>query len=73
MPSAPWRAAGNPDSAHLIGVPVGRMLMIGWGPAAAIGALAASLAAPQRASLPAAAVRPEVADLLAAAVYLWVK
>ncbi|EME20437.1 inner-membrane translocator [Rhodococcus triatomae BKS 15-14] len=40
-------AAGNPDSAQLIGVPVGRMLMIGWGLAAAIGALAASLAAPQ--------------------------
>lgn len=40
-------AAGNPDSAQLIGVPVGRMLMIGWGLAAAIGALAAALAAPQ--------------------------
>ncbi|WP_431937751.1 branched-chain amino acid ABC transporter permease [Nocardia grenadensis] len=40
-------AAGNPDSAQLIGVPVGRMLMIGWGLAAAIGAFAASLAAPQ--------------------------
>ncbi|MBC2643748.1 MULTISPECIES: branched-chain amino acid ABC transporter permease [unclassified Rhodococcus (in: high G+C Gram-positive bacteria)] len=40
-------AAANPDSAQLIGVPIGRMLMIGWGLAAAIGALAASLAAPQ--------------------------
>ncbi|MGW4334092.1 branched-chain amino acid ABC transporter permease [Rhodococcus koreensis] len=40
-------AADNPDSAQLIGVPVGRMLMIGWGLAATIGALAASLAAPQ--------------------------
>ncbi|CRK53273.1 High-affinity branched-chain amino acid transport system permease protein LivH (TC 3.A.1.4.1) [Rhodococcus sp. RD6.2] len=40
-------AAGNPDSAQLIGIPVGRMLTIGWGLAAAIGALAASLAAPQ--------------------------
>lgn len=40
-------AAGNPDSAELVGIPVGRMLMIGWGLAAAIGALAASLAAPQ--------------------------
>ncbi|MHA4853414.1 branched-chain amino acid ABC transporter permease [Rhodococcus sp. MSC1_016] len=40
-------AAANPDSAQFLGVPVGRMLMIGWGLAAAIGALAASLAAPQ--------------------------
>lgn len=40
-------AAGQPESAELIGVPVGRMLMVGWGLAAVIGALAASLAAPQ--------------------------
>lgn len=40
-------AAGNPESAELVGIPVGSMLAIGWGLAAAIGALAASLAAPQ--------------------------
>lgn len=40
-------AVGNPESARLLGVPVGNMLALGWGLAAAIGALAASLAAPQ--------------------------
>ena len=35
--------ASNPESSRLIGVPVGRMLMLGWGMAAAIGALAGSL------------------------------
>ncbi|MGY2084027.1 branched-chain amino acid ABC transporter permease [Blastococcus sp. SYSU DS0539] len=40
-------AASNPESARLSGVPVGRMLMLGWGLAAGIGALVGSLAAPQ--------------------------
>ncbi|MGY1883782.1 MULTISPECIES: branched-chain amino acid ABC transporter permease [unclassified Blastococcus] len=40
-------AANNPESARLSGVPVGRMLLLGWGLAAAIGALVGSLAAPQ--------------------------
>lgn len=34
---------GNRESAALVGVPIGRTLTIGWGLAAAIGALAASL------------------------------
>ncbi len=40
-------AASNPESARLSGVPVGRMLLFGWGLAAAVGALVGALAAPQ--------------------------
>lgn len=40
-------AASNPESARLSGIRVNRMLMIGWGLAAAVGALVGSLAAPQ--------------------------
>lgn len=40
-------AISNPDSASLLGVHVGRMHMIGWGLAAALGTLAAVLAAPK--------------------------
>jgi branched-chain amino acid transport system permease protein len=39
-------AASNPESSRLLGVPVGRTLMFGWGLAAALGALAGSLAIP---------------------------
>ena len=39
-------AAQNPQSARLCGIPVGRMLMIGWGLAAAIGATAGVMVAP---------------------------
>lgn len=39
-------ASDNPESARLSGVPVDRMLMLGWGLAAAIGAVAGVLAAP---------------------------
>ena len=35
--------ASNPESSRLVGVPVGRMLMLGWAMAAAIGALAGAL------------------------------
>jgi branched-chain amino acid transport system permease protein len=35
--------ASNPESSRLAGVPVGRMLMLGWAMAAAIGALAGAL------------------------------
>jgi branched-chain amino acid transport system permease protein len=35
----------NPDSSRLCGVPVGRTLMVGWGLAAAVGALAGALVA----------------------------
>jgi branched-chain amino acid transport system permease protein len=39
--------ANNPQSAAFSGLPVGRLLMIGWGLAAAIGAIAGALVAPQ--------------------------
>jgi branched-chain amino acid transport system permease protein len=39
-------AAMNPESSRLLGVDVSRMLMIGWGLSAAIGALAGALVAP---------------------------
>jgi branched-chain amino acid transport system permease protein len=37
----------NPDSSRLVGISVGRTLMIGWGIAAAVGALAGALIAPR--------------------------
>ncbi|KAA9108320.1 branched-chain amino acid ABC transporter permease [Microbacterium rhizomatis] len=37
----------NPESAALSGLPVGRLLMVGWGLAASLGAVAGSLVAPQ--------------------------
>jgi branched-chain amino acid transport system permease protein len=37
----------NPQSAALSGLPVERLLMIGWGLAAALGAVAGALVAPQ--------------------------
>jgi branched-chain amino acid transport system permease protein len=37
----------NPQSAAFSGLPVGRLLMVGWGLAAALGAVAAALVAPQ--------------------------
>ena len=40
-------AAANPASARLVGISVGRTLMIGWGLAATLGALAGVLVAPQ--------------------------
>jgi len=39
--------ASNRESSQLCGVQVGRVLMLGWGMAAALGALAGALAAPQ--------------------------
>ena len=39
--------ASNPESSRLVGIPVGRILMLGWGLAAGLGALAGALAAPQ--------------------------
>ena len=39
-------AAANPDSARLAGIRVGRMVALGWGMAAAIGAVAGMLIAP---------------------------
>jgi len=40
-------AAHNPASARLVGIPVGRMLMLGWGLAALLGAVAGVLVAPR--------------------------
>ncbi|MGI5162062.1 branched-chain amino acid ABC transporter permease [Microbispora sp. CA-102843] len=40
-------AANSRDSARLVGVPVSRMLMLGWGLAAALGALAGPMVASQ--------------------------
>jgi branched-chain amino acid transport system permease protein len=40
-------AAVDPVAARLVGVPVGRMLMLGWGMAALVGALAGILVAPR--------------------------
>jgi branched-chain amino acid transport system permease protein len=39
-------ASSSPESSGLVGIPVGRMLMLGWGMAAALGALAGALIAP---------------------------
>jgi branched-chain amino acid transport system permease protein len=38
--------ASNPESSRLLGVPVGRVLMVGWGLAAAVGALAGAMVVP---------------------------
>lgn len=39
--------AANPESSALLGLPVGRLLMLGWGLAAGVGALAGCLVAPK--------------------------
>ena len=39
-------AAQNPASSRLVGISVGRMLMLGWGLAGAIGAVAGMMVAP---------------------------
>jgi branched-chain amino acid transport system permease protein len=39
--------ATNPESARLVGIRVGRILMLGWGLAAAVGALSGIMVAPQ--------------------------
>jgi branched-chain amino acid transport system permease protein len=40
-------AAVSPDASRIVGIPVGRMLMLGWGMAAMVGALAGVLVAPR--------------------------
>jgi branched-chain amino acid transport system permease protein len=40
-------AAANPESSRLVGINVGRMLMLGWGLAAVLGALSGVLVAPE--------------------------
>lgn len=44
--------AVNPQSASLSGLPVGRLLMVGWGLAAALGAVAGVLVAPSLSLIP---------------------
>jgi branched-chain amino acid transport system permease protein len=43
--------ASNPESSRLLGVPVGRILMVGWGLAAAVGCFAGALVIPTTAGL----------------------
>jgi branched-chain amino acid transport system permease protein len=43
--------SSNPESSRLLGVPVGRVLMVGWGLAAAVGAVAGALVVPTTAAL----------------------
>lgn len=40
--------SSNPESSALVGIPVNRILMIGWGIAAALGAVAGTFTAPDR-------------------------
>src|SRR5215210_7972754 len=40
-------AAVNPEASRVVGIPVGRMLMLGWGMAAVCGAIAGVLVAPR--------------------------
>jgi branched-chain amino acid transport system permease protein len=40
-------AAANPESSRLVGINVGRMLMLGWGLAAVLGAISGVLVAPE--------------------------
>lgn len=60
-------ASSNPESASLSGVPVQRMLMTGWGMAAALGTMVAILVAP-RLSLEANMMAPLLLYAFAAAV-----
>jgi branched-chain amino acid transport system permease protein len=57
----------NPESSRLLGVPVGNMLMVGWGLSAAIGALAGSLVVPQTAGLTSASMQSLLVFAFAAA------
>jgi branched-chain amino acid transport system permease protein len=61
-------AAVNPASARLSGVPVGWMLGLGWGIAAALGALAGILVAPSQGSFDPTLMLPILVYALAAAV-----
>ncbi len=59
--------ASNPESSRLVGVPVGSMLMFGWGLAAALGALAGSLVVPTTAGLTAGSMQSILVFAFAAA------
>lgn len=60
-------AASNQASARLVGVPVGRMLMIGWGLSAAIGAIAGSIIASKEGQFDVATLQFVLAYAFAAA------
>jgi branched-chain amino acid transport system permease protein len=59
--------ASNPDSSRLVGVSVGTMLMLGWGLAAALGAVAGSLVVPTTTALTAASMQSILVFAFAAA------
>jgi branched-chain amino acid transport system permease protein len=59
--------ASNPESSRLVGVAVGTMLMLGWGLAAAFGALAGSLVVPTTTALTAASMQSILVFAFAAA------
>lgn len=60
-------AASNQDSSRLVGIPVGRMLMIGWGLSAAIGAVAGSIIASKEGQFDVATLQFVLAYAFAAA------
>jgi branched-chain amino acid transport system permease protein len=59
--------ASNPESSRLVGVSVGMMLMLGWGLAAAFGAVAGSLVVPTTTALTAASMQSILVFAFAAA------
>ena len=59
--------ASNPDSSRLVGVSVGSMLMLGWGLAAAFGAVAGSLVVPTTTALTSASMQSILVFAFAAA------
>jgi branched-chain amino acid transport system permease protein len=59
--------ASNPESSQLVGVSVGAMLMLGWGLAAALGAVAGSLVIPTTTALSAASMQSILVYAFAAA------
>jgi branched-chain amino acid transport system permease protein len=59
--------ASNPESSRLVGVSVGTMLMLGWGLAAALGAVAGSLVIPTTTALTAASMQSILVYAFAAA------
>ena len=59
--------ASNPESSRLVGVSVGTMLMLGWGLAAALGAVAGSLVIPTTTALTAASMQAILVYTFAAA------
>lgn len=59
--------AGNPESSRLLGISVGRMLMLGWGLAAALGSLAGAMVAPTTQALTVSSLQSVLVFAFAAA------